>query len=189
MDFKIDRVPAHSSWIHQFSLQAMQTRNSSNDVMYFVYPRDKTQQCSKSVTRQGLLTDFNCFPQDFFFASKINQSDYRKVFLVNRGQKLSYGISLDDHPNCCSQTIEDYFFANLSLPSKYCEMCVSNDPIRDLLVTRYTKKFSHDLFSCSSNSKVLSPFLLYFYFGPLQQKFSIGCYLSNYILIKYLYFY
>ena len=120
MDFKIDRVPAHSSWIHQFSLQAVQTRNSSNDVMYFVYPRDKTQQCSKSVTRQGLLADFNCFPQDFFFASTINQSYYRKLFLVNQGQKPSYGISLDDYPNCCSQTIKDYFFANLSLASKYC---------------------------------------------------------------------
>ena len=119
-DFKIDRVPAHSSWIHQFSLQAVQTRNNSNDVMYFVYPRDKTQQCSKSVTRQGLLADFNCFPQDFFFASTINQSDYRKVLLVNQGQKLSYGISLDDYANCCSQMIKDYFFADLSLPSKYC---------------------------------------------------------------------
>ena len=30
-------------------------------------------------------------------------------------------------------------------------MCVSNDPPRDLLVTRYTKTFPHDLFSCSSN--------------------------------------
>ena len=121
-DFKIDRVPAHSSWIHQFSLQAVQTRNSSNDVMYFVYPRDKTQQCSKrlSVTRQLLLADFNCFPRDFFFASTINRSDHRKVLLVNQGPKLSYGISLDDYPNCCSQMIEDYFFANLSLPSKFC---------------------------------------------------------------------
>ena len=120
MDFKIDRVPAHSSWIHQFSLQAVQTRNNSNDVMYFVYPWDKTQQCSKSVTQQGLLADFNCFPQDFFFASTINQSDYRKVLLVDQGQKLSYGISLDDYGNCCSQVIKDYFFANLSLYSKYC---------------------------------------------------------------------
>ncbi|XP_067041831.1 uncharacterized protein [Acropora muricata] len=115
-DFKIDRVPAHSSWIHQFSLQAVQTRNSSNDVMYFVYPQDKTQQCSKSVTRQLLLADFNCFPHDFFFASTINRSDHRKVLLVNQGQKLSHGISLDDYPNCCSQAIEDYFFANLALP-------------------------------------------------------------------------
>ena len=119
-DFKIDRVPAHSNWILQFSLQAVQTQNSSNDVMYFVYPRDKTQQCPKSVTRQLLLTDFNCFPQDFFFASTINRSDYRKVLLVNRGQKLSYGISLDYYPDCCSQVVEDFFFANLSLPSKYC---------------------------------------------------------------------
>ena len=119
-DFKIDRVPAHSNWILQFSLQAVQTRNSSGDVMYFVYPRDKTQQCSESVTRQLLLADFNCFPQDFFFASTINQSDYRKVLLVNQGKKQSYGISLDDYPNCCSQVVEDYFFANLSLPSKYC---------------------------------------------------------------------
>ena len=64
-------------------------------------------------------------------------------------------------------------------------MCkLSNDPPRDLLVTRYTKKFPHDLFSCSSNYKVLSPFLLCSYFGPLQQKFSIGCYLSNYFTIN-----
>ncbi|XP_067041821.1 uncharacterized protein [Acropora muricata] len=116
MDFKIDRVPAHSSWIRQFSLQAVQTWSSSSDVMYFVYPGDKTQQCSKSVSRQLVLADFNCFPQDFFFASKINQSGYRKVVLVNQGQKLPYGISLEDYPNCCNQTIEDYFFANLSLP-------------------------------------------------------------------------
>ena len=120
-DFKVDRVPAHSNWIPQFSLQALQTQNSPNDVMYFVYPGDKTQQCSKSVTRQLLLTDFDCFPQDFFFASTINRPDlYQKVLLVNRGQKLSYGISLDDYSNCCSQVAEDYFFANLSLPSKYC---------------------------------------------------------------------
>ena len=124
MDFKIDRVPAHSTWIHQFSLQAVQTRNSSNDVMYFVYPGDKTQRCSKRVTRQLLLADFNCFPKDFFFASTINRSDYRKVYLVSQGQRRSSSrievISLDDYPNCCSQTIEDYFFANISLPSKYC---------------------------------------------------------------------
>ena len=118
-DFKIDRVPAHSNWIHQFSLQAVQTRNSSSDVMYFVYPGDKTN-CAKSVTRQLFLVDFNCFPQDFFFASAINRSDYRKVLLMNQGQKLPYGISLDDYPICCGQEIEDYFFANLSLPSKYC---------------------------------------------------------------------
>ena len=117
--FKIDRVPAHSNWIHQFSLQAVQTRNSSIDVMYFVYG-DKIH-CSKSVTRKLLLVDFNCLPLDFFFASGINRSDYRKVMLINQGQKLPYGISLDDNPNCCGQTIiEDYFFANLSLPSKYC---------------------------------------------------------------------
>ena len=118
-DFKIDRVPAHSNWIHQFSLQAVQTRNSSSDVMYFVYPGDKTN-CGKSVTRQLFLVDFNCFPLDFFFASAINRSDYRKVLLMNQGQKLPYGISLDDYPICCGQAIEDYFFANLSLPSKYC---------------------------------------------------------------------
>ncbi|XP_074619887.1 neuropilin-1-like isoform X3 [Acropora palmata] len=114
-DFKIDRVPAHSNWIHQFSLQAVQTRNSSSDVMYFVYPGDKTN-CAKSVTRQLFLVDFNCFPLDFFFASAINRSDYRKVLLMNR-QKLPYGISLDDYPICCGQAIEDYFFANLSLPT------------------------------------------------------------------------
>ncbi|XP_074619397.1 uncharacterized protein LOC141878381 [Acropora palmata] len=113
-DFKIDRVPAHSNWFNQFSLQAVQTRNSSSDVMYFVYPGDKTN-CAKSVTRQLLLVDFNCFPLDFFFASVINRSDYRKVLLVKQGQKLSYGIGLDDYPNCCGQTIEDYFYANLSL--------------------------------------------------------------------------
>ena len=118
-DFKIDRVPAHSIWIHQFSLQAVQTRNSSSDVMYFVYPGDKAN-CAKSVTRQLFLVDFNCFPLDFFFASGINRSDYRKVLLMNQGQKLPYSISLDDYPICCGQTIEDYFFANLSLPSKYC---------------------------------------------------------------------
>ena len=118
-DFKIDRVPAHSNWIPQFSLQALQTRNSPSDVMYFVYPGDK-KTCSKTVTQQVLLVDFNCFPLDFFFASAINRSDYRKVLFVNRRQKLSYAISLDDYPNCCGQTIEDYFFANLSFSGKYC---------------------------------------------------------------------
>ncbi|KAK2568097.1 MAM and LDL-receptor class A domain-containing protein 2 [Acropora cervicornis] len=114
-DFKIDRVPAHSNWIHQFSLQVVQTWNSSSDVMYFVYPGDKTN-CAKSVTRQLFLADFNCFPLDFFFASAINRSDYGKVLLFKQAQKLSYGIGLDDYPNCRGQTIEDYFYANLSLP-------------------------------------------------------------------------
>ncbi|XP_067042176.1 uncharacterized protein [Acropora muricata] len=122
-DFKIDRVPAHSNWINQFSLKAVQTRNSSSDVMYFVYPGDK-RNCGKSVTRQLFLVDFNCFPLDFFFASAINRSDYRKVLLFKQGQKLSYGIGLDDYPNCCGQTIEDYFYANLSLPKRsFCPSC------------------------------------------------------------------
>ena len=118
-DFKIDRVPAHSNWIPQFSLQAVQTRDSSSDVMYFVYPGDKTN-CAKTVTQQLLFVDFNCFPLDFFFASAINRSGYRKVWFVNHRQKPSYAVSLDDYPNCCGQTIKDYFFANLSFPGKYC---------------------------------------------------------------------
>ncbi|XP_067042177.1 uncharacterized protein [Acropora muricata] len=126
-DFKIDRVPAHSNWINQFSLKAVQTRNSSSDVMYFVYPGDK-RNCGKSVTRQLFLVDFNCFPLDFFFASAINRSDYRKVLLFKQGQKLSYGIGLDDYPNCCGQTIEDYFYANLSLPRGISSHSVSHSP-------------------------------------------------------------
>ena len=148
-DFKIDRVPAHSNWINQFSLIAVQTRNSSSDVMYFVYPGDKTN-CAKSVTRQLSLVDFNCFPLDFFFASAINRSDYGKVLLFKQGQKLSYGIGLDEYPNCCGQTIEDYFYANLSLPSK----CYLN--------------------RWSSNTKVLPMFLL-----DLFNNCSILCNLYN----------
>ena len=115
-DFKVDRVQAHSNWIHQFSLQAVQTRNSSSDVMYFTYPGDE-KHCPKSLTRDLSLTDLNCFPRDFFFASENNQTDFKRVFLVKRGDKLSYGITLEEYHDCCGQMVEDYFFANLSLPS------------------------------------------------------------------------
>ena len=115
-DFKVDRVQAHSNWIHQFSLQAVQTRNSSSDVMYFTYPGDE-KHCPKSLTRDLSLTDLNCFPRDFFFASEKNQTDFKRVLLVKRGDKLSYGITLEEYHNCCGQVVEDYFFANLSLAS------------------------------------------------------------------------
>ena len=114
-DFKVDRVPAHSNWIHQFSLQAVQTRNSSSDVMYFTYPGDETN-CPKSLTRDLSLTDLNCFPRDFFFASGKKQTNFKRVLLVKRGDKLSYGITLEEY-HCCGQMVEDYFYANLSLPS------------------------------------------------------------------------
>ena len=117
-DFKIDRVPAHSNWIHQFSLESVQTRTSSSDVMYFVYPGDETN-CPKSVTRDLTIADLNCFPRDFFFASGENQTDFKRVLLVNRGDRLSYGITLDEYHDCCGQMVEDYFFANLSLPSTF----------------------------------------------------------------------
>ena len=129
-DFKIDRVPAHSNWIHQFSLQAVQTRNSSSDAMYFAYPGDETN-CPKSVTRDLSLADLNCLPRDFFFASGKNQTDLRKVLLVNRGDKLSYGITLDEYHDCCGQMVEDYFFANLSLPS----MCTLWAPATLTIIT------------------------------------------------------
>ena len=115
-DFKLDRIPAHSGWIHQFTLQVIQTRNSSTDVMYFVYPAN-TLQCAKSVTRDLSMAELYCFPRDFFYSNTVYQADYRKVWIFNRGEKMSYGIALDDYHKCCGKSAEtEYFFANLSLP-------------------------------------------------------------------------
>ena len=82
--------------------------------MYFVYPTD-TIHCAKSVTRQLSLSELHCFPRDFFFSSVTYQAYYRKVFLINRGEKLSYGVVLEDYHNCCGQSTKEYFFANVSL--------------------------------------------------------------------------
>ena len=95
-------------------MHTLQTKNSSSDVMYFVYPAD-TIHCAKSVTRQLSLSELHCFPRDFFFSSVTYQAYYRKVFLINRGEKLSYGVILEDYHNCCGQPIKEYFFANVSL--------------------------------------------------------------------------
>ena len=117
-DFKLDRIPAHSGWIHQFTLQVIQTRNSSTDVMYFVYPAN-TLHCAKSVTRDLSMAELQCFPRDFFYSSTIYQADYGKVLLFNRGEKMSYRIALDDYHTCCGKSAEtEYFFANLSLPGE-----------------------------------------------------------------------
>ena len=117
-DFKLDRIPSHGDWVEQFTMQAHQTKNSSNDVMYFVYPRDGLS-CAKSVTRQLSLADLHCFPRDFFYASDNYQPHYRKVILISRGGGLSIGIALDDYHTCCGRSMEEQFFANVSLPREY----------------------------------------------------------------------
>ena len=115
MDFKLDRTPVHSGWVYQFSLQAIQTRNSSTDVIYFVYPAHSAF-CRKSVTAQLSLDDLLCFPLDFLYSSTTSyQEGYRKVLLINRGSRLSAGIVLDDYQTCCDQQTKEYFFANVSL--------------------------------------------------------------------------
>lgn len=115
VDFKLDRTPVHSGWIYQFTLQALQTRNSSTDVIYFVYPTDSVF-CRKSVTVQLSLNDLQCFPLDFLYSSTTSyQEGYRKVLLINRGSRLSAGIALDDYQACCDQQTEEHFFANVSL--------------------------------------------------------------------------
>ena len=114
MDFKLDRIPSHSGWIYQFTLEALQTRNSSTDVMYFIYPAD-TIYCAKSVTRQLSLDDLRCLPFDFFHSSCIHREGYRKVLLINRGKNLSFGIVLDNFQTCCDQSTREHFFANISL--------------------------------------------------------------------------
>ena len=117
-DFKLDRIPAHSGWIHQFTLEVIQTRNSSTDVMYFVYPTN-TLHCAKSVTRDLSMAELQCFPRDCFYSPTVYQADYRKVLIFNRGEKLSYEIALDDYHTCCGRSTEsEYFFANLSLPGE-----------------------------------------------------------------------
>lgn len=113
VDFKLDRRPAHSGWLYQFTLQALQTRNSSTDVMYFIYLAD-TLYCAKSVTRQLSLNDLHCFPFDFLYSPTILQEGNRKVLLINRGVKLSYGIALDDYHACCDQPTKEHFFSNVS---------------------------------------------------------------------------
>ncbi len=114
VDFKLDRIPAHSGWIYQFTMQAIQTRNSSDDVMYFVYPADSVL-CPKSLTRQLSLDKLYCLPVDFLYSSTNYQEGYRKVLLTNRGPKLSSGIALDDYNACCDKQTKEYFFANVTM--------------------------------------------------------------------------
>ena len=118
VDFKLDRIPAHSGWIYQFTVQVFQTRNSSDDVMYFVYPADSVL-CPKSLTRQLALDNLHCFPLDFLYSSTNYREGFRKVLLINRGTKLSSGIALDDYHGCCDQKTEEYLFANVSLRGEY----------------------------------------------------------------------
>ena len=117
-DFKLDRIPFHSGWVYQFTVHALQTRNSSADVMYFVYPAN-TVHCAKSVTQELSLDDLSCFPRDFFFSPRTYQPHYKKLLLLNRGEKLPYGIALEEYHNCCGQTVTEYFFANVSLDRKW----------------------------------------------------------------------
>lgn len=115
LDFKLDRTPVHSGWIYQFTLQVLQTRNSSTDVMYFAYPAGSVY-CRKSVTAQLSLGDLQCFPLDFLYSSTTSyQEGYRKVLLISRGPTLSAGIALDDYHACCYQQTKEHFFANVSL--------------------------------------------------------------------------
>ena len=116
-DFKLDRIPAHSGWVYQFTVHAFQTRNISTDVMYFVYPAN-TVHCAKSVTQELSLDDLSCLPRDFFFSSRTYQPHYKKILLLNRGEKLPYGIALEEYHNCCRETVTEYFFANVSLDRK-----------------------------------------------------------------------
>ena len=117
-DFKLDRIPAHSGWVYQFTVHALQTRNISTDVMYFVYPAN-TVHCAKSVTQELSLDDLSCFPRDFFFSSRTYQPHYKKLLLLNRGEKLAYGIALEEYDNCCGQTVIEHFFAIVSLDRKF----------------------------------------------------------------------
>ena len=116
-DFKLDRIPAHIGWVYQFTVHVLQTRNISTDVMYFVYPAN-TVHCAKGVTQELSLDDLSCFPRDFFFSSRTYQPHYKKVLLLDRGEKLPYGIALEEFENCCGQTVIEYFFANVSLDRK-----------------------------------------------------------------------
>ena len=116
-DFKLDRIPAHIGWVYQFTVHAFQTKNSSTDVMYFVYQANPVH-CAKSVTQELSLDDLSCFPRDFFFSSRTYQPHYKKILLLNRGKELPYGIALMEYHNCCRETVTDYFFANVSLDRK-----------------------------------------------------------------------
>ena len=116
-DFNLDRIPAHSGWVYQFTVHALQTRNISTDVMYFVYPAN-TVHCAKSVTQELSLDDLSCFPRDFFFSSRTYQPQHKKVLLLNRGEKLANGVALEEYENCCGQTVTEYFFANVSFDRK-----------------------------------------------------------------------
>ena len=116
-DFKLDRIPAHSGWVYQFTVHALQTRNISTDVMYFVYPAN-TVHCTKSVTEELSLDDLSCFPRDFFFSSRTYQPHCKKILLLNRGEKLPCWMVLEEYDDCCGQTVTDYFFANVSLDRK-----------------------------------------------------------------------
>ena len=111
--FKLDRVPCHSGWIHQFTMEAQQTRNTSADTMYFIYPVDSAH-CRNGISRNISLNDLGCLPFDFFYSSSAHREGYRKVLLINRGQDSPLEVTLDDYQPCCDQTIQEWFFANIS---------------------------------------------------------------------------
>ena len=126
-DFKLDRIPAHIGWVYQFTVHTLQTKNSSTDVMYFVYPANPVH-CAKSVTQELSLDDLSCFPRDFFFSSRTYQPRNKKLLLLNRGEKLPYGIALEEYHNCCHETfnVTEYFFANVSLDRKLISELILN---------------------------------------------------------------
>ena len=95
-------------------MEAQQTRNTSADTMYFIYPVDSAH-CRNVISRNISLNDLGCLPFDFFYSSSAHLEGYRKVLLINRGQDSPLGVTLADYQPCCDQTIQEWFFANISL--------------------------------------------------------------------------
>ena len=95
--------------------------------------------------------DLSCFPRDFFFSSRTYQPHNKKLLLLNRGQKLPYGIALEEYHNCCHETVNvtEYFFANVSLDRKlislgtYTKLSVYLGIIKSIFSKYYT---STDIF-------------------------------------------
>ncbi|XP_048584250.1 uncharacterized protein LOC5517652 isoform X2 [Nematostella vectensis] len=110
--FKLDTSPASTGWVYQFSFQALQTRNSSTDDLYFIYPSG----CSKDIISQNFeVQSISCYPTEFFYASKTNKEGFTRVVFTNRKNgSLPIGITSGNNMGCCGETVENIFFANFT---------------------------------------------------------------------------
>jgi hypothetical protein len=116
--FKVDTLPPYDDWIYDFSFTAKQTQNNTDDVLYFIYP---DSVCSdKVLTTKFSVSDLNCIPIEFIYASQRNESGQSKILLIDRRNGLSpQQITLETDRICCEETARRFFYAKVVKLSKY----------------------------------------------------------------------